>query len=136
MLHSGKHNPWHIIKFSILAFFKKKKRLPSCNMSVIKGISGQLQNLICWFRPPTLKRVRKRQGIQNNVICHPGKWLDEKSPIIGLLSRRKWKIIVENNTKAPRNRRVLIWETVASEKEPGIKLLHWIFLLNPVCFII
>ena len=88
------------------------------------------QNLIC-FRPPTLERVRKRQGIQSNVICHPGKWRDEKSPIIGLLSRGNWKIIIENNTKAPRNRRVLIWETVASEKESGMKLLLWIFFTKP-----
>lgn len=82
------------------------------------------------------RELESNGGIQSNVICHPGKWPDEKSPIIGLLSRGKWKIIVGNNMKASRNRRALICETPASEGISGVKLLPWILLERSVFIII
>lgn len=103
-----------------------KPNLPAMNTSD--------QSFIHCFQLPALERVRKQWRIQSNVICHPGKRLDEKSPIIGLLSRGKWKIIVGNNTKALRNWSALICESPAFEKSSGVKLLLCILLERSVCF--
>lgn len=92
------------------------------------------QSFISCIRPPALERLRKQWGIQSNVICHPGKRLDGKSPIIGLLSRGKWKVIAGNNTKVPQNREVLICETSTSEKTPNMQLLLWTLLERSVYF--
>lgn len=92
----------------------------------VMNTSGQ--SFISCVQPPALERLRKLWRIQSNVICHPGKQLNGKSPIIGLLSRGKWKIIAGNNTKVPspspknkKYREALICETLTSEKTPNMQ---------------